>query len=412
MLTVKRVERLIAEGKKGKFADERGLYLQVQTATNVSWIFRYKLDGKRRDMGLGRVDDVTLEAAREKARKARNQKWEGLCPLTEQRKTLQANKLMRAKDKTFKEVADDYFNFHKGKWNAKWQLNFARNMTKYAYPTLGHLSVAHIDTGLVLDCIKPIWLSKTTTADSVRRRIKDILDYATTHGLRSGLNPARWDGHLKHSLPAVNELKADAHHAALPYVEAPAFMAALRAEEGISARALEFAVLTCCRTNEVIGARWEEINFETKTWTVPKARMQKGGGRLSDHKVPLSARAMAILQSLPRLHDYVFPSDKKADAPVSKRAMARQLRAMGYDEQTATVHGFRSCFKDWASETTAFANEVSEMVLAHKIDSKVEAAYRRGDLFIKRAKLMEAWATYCTAPAVRATVTPIRSKVA
>ena len=228
-------------------------------------------------MGLGSINTYDLDEARELARKARQQLKENIDPLTARMAQTQAAKLAAAKDNTFKECAEDYFNFHKDKWTSgKWQKNFTTTMNLYVYPKVGHLSVASIDTGLVLECIKPIWKTKTHTADHVRRRIADILQWATVHNLRSGENPARWAGHLKHSLPSVDEIAETSHHAALPFAEAPAFMAKLRGTEGIAARALELTVLCALRTKEVIGARWDEIDFATKTWTVPKARMKFG----------------------------------------------------------------------------------------------------------------------------------------
>jgi integrase len=283
---------------------------------------------------------------------------------------------------------------HAGKWKtAKGLDDFTASLDTYVFPTCGDVPVALIDTALVMQCIEPIWRSKPPTASRLRGRIEDILHWSTVQGFRTGENPARWEKHLEHLLPAVSQIKKNNHHAALAYGAMPEFMAALRAIEGIPARALELTVLCATRTNETLGAKWDEVNIDEKVWTVPAARM-KGAHA---HRIPLSDRAVEILQHLPRMNEFIFPAVQNADhgQHLSSKGMVRLLQRMGYENQQATVHGFRSTFRDWAAETTAFPNHVVEMALAHKIKSKVEAAYRRGDLFIKRRVLMMAWADYC-----------------
>ena len=270
-----------------------------------------------------------------------------------------------------------------------------RDACAFAYPVIGALPVQTVDTSLVLKVLEAIWREKPETASRVRQRIENILDFAKVRGYRDGENPARWRGHLDHLLPARSRVRAVEHHAALPYAELPALVACLQEREAVSARALEFLILTAARTGEVIGARWTEIDLLDKTWTVPKGRMKAH----REHRVPLSPRALAILKTMQpaRQNDagdaYVFPA-AKARMPLSNLAMIMLLRRMNRVE--LTVHGFRATFKTWASERTSFQNEIVEAALAHVIGDKVEQAYRRGDLFEKRGRLMQQWATFCT----------------
>ena len=271
-------------------------------------------------------------------------------------------------------------------------------MPPTSIPTIGALPVQAVDTGLVLKVLEPIWTTKPETASRVRGRLESILDFAKVRGYRDGENPARWRGHLDKLLPARSKVREVEHHAALPYAELPAFLASLREQEGIAARALEFLILTAARTGEVIGARWSEIDLLDKTWTVPAARMKAH----REHRVPLSAPALAILDEMQRLATakprcFVFPGGK-AGKPLSNMAFLMLLRRMGRGDLTA--HGFRATFKTWASERTSTQNEIVEASLAHTIGDKVEQAYRRGDLFEKRRRLMQQWAMFCaTAPA-------------
>lgn len=391
-LTVKRVERLT---KPGRYGDGRGLYLQVTTSGVRSWILRYERGGsngnkgRERWMGLGPLHTVGLAEARERALKARQQLLDGIDPLEARHAELAARALDAAKALSFEEAAKQYFAQHAKKWkNAKHRAQFMSTLEMYVFPKIGKVSVGAIDTGLVLKAIEPIWESKTETANRVRGRIESVLDWATVRNLRSGDNPARWRGHLSEVLPARTQIAKPQHHPALSFSELPEFVAALREREGVAARALEFTILTAARTGEAIGARWEEINLREKIWTVPAGRIK--GGR--EHRVPLSERAMEILRALPReaKNPFVFIGPRKGG--LSNMAMATVLTRMGRDN--ITVHGFRSTFRDWAAEQTNYPNHVVEMALAHVIGDKVEAAYRRGDLFEKRQRLMAEWARY------------------
>jgi integrase len=264
--------------------------------------------------------------------------------------------------------------------------------------------VQAIDTALVTKALEPIWFKKPETAGRVRGRIESILDWATARGYRKRENPARWRGHLENLLPRRSKVRRVEHHAALPYGEIGTFIAELRQQNGISARALEFTILTAARTGEVIGARWDELNIAERLWTIPAARMKAG----REHRVPLSEAAIAILEELQALRsgDFVFSGNRSGGLPISDMAMAMTLRRMG--RGSLTVHGFRSSFRDWAAERTNFPREVAEMALAHTVSDRVEAAYRRGDLFEKRRQLLAAWARYCTTPITNAEVVALR----
>ncbi len=396
-LTVKRIEKL---KEPGRYGDGHGLYLQVMSATNRSWLLRFERGGRERWLGLGPLHTINLDEARERARKARQQLLDGVDPIEHRKAARATQALAEAKAVTFKEAARQYFDAHERKWkNAKHRAQFLSTLEAYAYPIIGRLPVAAIDTGLVLKVIEPIWNEKTETASRVRGRIESVLDWATVRGYRTGDNPARWKGHLGEVLPARGQIQKTNHHAALPYTEIGGFVAALRQREGVAARALEFTILTAARTNEVIGALWDEIDFAAKVWTVPAGRMKAS----KEHRVPLSDRALEILRDLPREtgNAFVFIGPRKGGG-LSNMAMAAVLGRM--DCTDITVHGFRSTFRDWAAERTNYPNHVVEMALAHTVGDKVEAAYRRGDLFDKRRRLMAEWAKYCgTKPAHAAT---------
>ena len=335
------------------------------------------LKGKRHEIGLGALHTVSLAEAREKARALRQMLIDGLDPLTERRKRRQELIAERAKAVTFKQVAQAYLDLHLVSFrNAKHRYQWRATLQTYIHPKIGHMAVADIGPADVLRCIEPIWNTKRETASRVRQRIERILDYAATRQYRSGDNAA---AHVTESLPKGGNGRN--HLAALAYAELPVFMAELRARDSISARALEFTILTAARTGETIGAAWDEFDLKTKTWVIDAARMKAG----RPHKVPLCDRAVEILRGLPRHGSKPFP--------LSNMGMLELLRGM---RPGHTVHGFRSTFMDWAHERSAFPKVVIDMALAHTIGDKVEAAYRRGDLFEKRRKLMEAWAKYCT----------------
>jgi integrase len=403
-LTVKRISKLVEPGRY-RDGGERGLYLQVLSPTNRSWLLRFERGGRERWMGLGPLDDFTLTEARERARQARQQLHDGIDPIDARKAKRAQQALEAAKAITFAEATQRYFDHHEAKWrNAKHRAQFLNTLKQYAFPVLGKLSVAGIDESLVLKVIEPIWKNKTETASRVRGRIESVLDWATVRKYREGENPARWKGHLAHQLPARGQIARVQHHKALPFASMPDFMVQLVEREGMAARALEFLILSAARTGEVISARWEEVDLPEKMWTIPASRMKAH----REHRVPLSDRAVAILQALPRETEFLFPGVRRG-VPISNMAMAQVLKRMERDD--ITVHGFRSTFRDWAAERTTYPNHVVEMALAHVIGDKVEAAYRRGDLLSKRARLMEDWARYCATPQRNATVTPIRARV-
>jgi integrase len=304
---------------------------------------------------------------------------------------------------SFDQCRDAYLAAHRAGWrNAKHAAQWTNTLDAYVTPVFGRLSVGAIDTALVTKALEPIWSAKTETASRVRGRIEAILDWAKARGYRGGENPARWRGHLDSLLPARSKVRRVEHHAALPFTEIGAFMAQLREQSTIAARALEFTILTAARTGEVLGARWDEIDIDTAVWTVPQDRMK--GGR--EHRVPLSAAALAVIEQMHsrRENDYVFPGDRRDR--LSDKGMDMLLRRMG---RAVTVHGFRSSFRDWAAECTHFAREVAEAALAHAVGDKVEAAYRRGDLFAKRQRLMSEWAGYCDKTPASGTVIPLHA---
>jgi integrase len=380
--------------RPGLNADGAGLYLQVRGANARSWLYRFMLHGKAREMGLGSYPEVTLEEARTKAEDCRRLRQEGRDPI-EARKAAQADaKLEDAKTVTFSECARLYIAAHAAGWrNAKHGAQWASTLKTYAEPTIGALPVQAVDTGHVLGILEPIWTTKTETASRVRGRIEAILDWAKVRGFRGGDNPARWRGHLDKLLPRRSKVKKVKHHPALHVDEIPAFMAKLRKLDTTAARALEFVILTAARSSEALGAQADEIAAHDKIWTVPENRI-KGE---KEHRVPLSARAIEV----PRLVDrdkeakFVFPGLRRGK-PLSDAALRALLVRIGHD--AITIHGFRSTFRDWAAERTNFSREVAEMALSHVVADKTEAAYRRGDLFEKRRKLMDAWAGYCASP--------------
>jgi len=381
--------------------DGGGLYFRVSRTGSKSWVFRFQLDGKRRDMGLGPYPDISLAEARVKAAAHRRQRHDGIDPLDAKVAQRAAQRLAAAKGRTFREVAEEYIGRNEAAWrNAKHRQQWRNTLATYVYPTLGELPVAAIDTGLVVQVLDPIWTQKPETASRVRGRIEAVLDAATVRGFRQGPNPAQWKGNLAHILPSRARVRKVVHHAALPFNEIPEFFAALRSRPGMAARALDFAVLAAARTSEVLGALWGEVDLAGKVWTVPADRMKSG----REHRVPLSDGALDVLEEVrplallqdgePNPAAPVFPGRRRA-LPMSNMTMLMLLRRMKRNDLTA--HGFRSTFSDWAAERTAYPREVVEMALAHAVENKVEAAYRRGDLFEKRRKLMEAWANFCEA---------------
>jgi len=372
-----------------------GLALQVNERGARSWVLRVQVGDKRRDMGLGGFPDVSLAGAREAARAARAKVRDGIDPVANSRALRSAMKADQAQAKTFKFCALAYIDTHEAGWrNAKHAQQWRNTLDTYAYPLIGELLVRDIGLPHVLAVLEPIWTKKTETASRLRGRLESILDWATTRGYRAGLNPARWKGHLDTVLPAAGTVANAGHHSALPVGEIGAFMKTLRSQAGMSAQALEFTILTAARSGEVRGARWTEIDLDAATWTVPGERMKAG----KEHRVPLSDVALAVLNALPHADRNALVFASPRGGMLSDMSLTAVLRRMKVD---AVPHGFRSSFRDWCAERTNYPREVAEMALAHAIGDKVEAAYRRGDLFEKRRRLMKDWAAFCANPEIR-----------
>ena len=365
--------RQVATAKEGYHADGGGLYLQVTAAGTRSWVLRYQLAGKRREMGLGPVALVSLQDARQAAIRHRQTILQGIDPLAA-RRAAQA-----VIDMTWGACADAYIDAHRHGWKNGAQAD-QWTQSLEAYGPARESMVAAIDTVAVMACLQPIWTIKTETATRVRGRIERILDWARVSGYRDGENPARWRGHLDKLLPRPSKVAKTKHHEAMPYLEVPAFLIELEGRRAHAAKALRFTILAAARTAETTGAPWSEFDLDAALWTIPAARMKAG----VEHVVPLVPELVELLRALPR---------NKPPFALSENAMLYLLqKRMG---KSCTVHGFRSSFRDWAAETTAFPGEVVEMALAHAIRDKTEAAYRRGALLEKRRRLMEAWADYC-----------------
>ena len=394
--------------KPGYYGDGGGLWLQVSPSGSKSWIFRFTLSKKQREMGLGAVHTVTLPEARARAKEYRLILLEGKDPLDTRKASKLVEALERAKMMTFDQCAAAYIAAHRSGWkNAKHASQWENTLETYASPIIGKMPVALVDTALVVKVLSPIWQTKTETATRLRGRIESILDWATVSKYRQGDNPARWRGHLDNLLADPSRSKRTAHHPALPWQEVGAFMAALRGQDGIAAKAVEFAILTACRSGEIRLATWAEFDLDAALWVIPAERMKAK----REHRVPLSAAALALLETMPRMGDLVFPGAKPGK-PLSDMSLTAVLRRMKRSD--ITVHGFRSSFRDWCAESVAnsFPREVCEHALAHSLPDKVEAAYRRGDLIEKRIMLMQAWADYCGKVPEAASVTPIRGAVA
>ena len=398
----------VKNAKPGRHADGGGLHLLVKESGARSWVYRFMLNGKSRDLGLGPAgpDGISLADARDARDALRLKVKAGIDPLEERQReaaaAFAAAQAAQVAGITFKAVAETYIGANEGSWrNDKHRQQWKNTLATYVYPVIGELPVAEVGTAHVLQILEPIWKAKAETASRVRGRMETILDAAKARGYREGENPARWRGHIAQILPVRSRLTRG-HHKALPYDAIPAFVGALHQREAVAALALEFTILTAARTGEVIGGKWGEVDLEKAIWTIPASRMKAG----KEHRVPLSPRAVEILKSTQGLRkEWLFPATKGGS--MSGMAMSMLLRRMKVD---VTVHGFRSGFRDWSAECTGYAHEVAEMALAHTIENKVERAYRRGDLFDKRRRLMDDWATYCASiPAASANVTPIRN---
>ena len=369
--------------KPGVYGDGAGLYIRVTETGTKHWIHRFSLHGKAHWMGLGPYPEITLTEARLKNMEARRTRLAGVNPINARNAAI-----AKAQSLTFQECADQYIASHRSSWKGlKHFVKWTNSIAAYCGPVIGKLPVNEIDVGLIMRVLDPIWTTKMSTARNIRSRIESILDWATVRGYREGNNPARWKGNLDHLLPKSSRAKGTKHHAALGYTQMGDLMGELRQQDGISAKALEYAILTACRSGEVRLATWGEVNLKNRVWIIPAERMKVG----KEHRVPLSDDAMAILNQMDQSTTFIFPG--RSGRLLSDMSLTKVLRRMGHID--TTVHGFRSTFRDWAAESTAYPQHVAEMALAHTIGDKVEAAYRRGDLFTKRTRMMEDWARFC-----------------
>jgi integrase len=399
MLTVKKIAKCT---EPGRYHDANGLYLGIGRTGARSWLLRFQKNGRERWMGLGPTHAFSLDEARGRARAARQLLADGVDPIEAKRAEQTRQTLEAAKNKTFADVALEYFAAHEHTWtNRKHRAQFTSTLRDYA-SSLNNLPVSAIDEPMILAVLRPIWGTKNPTARKLRHKIAAVLDFATAAKYRKGDNPAKWEDHLEHLLADPEKIKPVVHHPALPFTEISKFMAELRKVDGIAARALEFTVLTAARAGEARGATWNEIDLKTKTWTIPAERMKMS----KEHRVPLCNRAIEILTALPHEGDAVFIG-ARAGGAMGVNAMFLVAKGLRPD---VTVHGFRSTFSTWAHETTAFAGAVIELSLAHTVGNAVERAYRRGDLFDQRRQLMTAWADYCDRPQQQGAdnITPIR----
>lgn len=395
-----------AQKTPGYYPDGGGLYLQVGATVSKSWLFIYMINRKEREMGLGSALDVSLSDARLKRDDFRKLLREGLDPIEARRNAELEKALATARSLTFRDCANSYIEAHRADWrNEKHCAQWTNTLETYCGDVFGALPVQAIDTRLVLKVLESVWSKKPETASRVRSRIERVLDWAKVRGYRQGENPALWRGHLDKLLPRLEKRKRVKHHPALPFADLPDFMKTLRTQAGIAARALELLILTATRTGEAVNACWSEFDLAGAIWTIPVDRMKAH----REHRIPLSARAVAILRELEkaRVGDYVFPG--KPGRPLSNMALLALLARMDRDD--ITVHGFRSTFRDWTSESTGYQREVCEMALAHVISDQTEAAYRRGDLFDKRRRLMLEWEKFCATTA-RGNVLPLKRKQA
>jgi integrase len=406
-LTSRRVNT--AKPKAGRPAlvigDGGGLWLQVTRGEGDhlrrSWTFRYEINGRRREMGLGPLHTNGLAEARAKAKTLRQQLVDGIDPLEAREAERRARLAAQMRAVTFQDCAEQYLDLHADGWGADHHHQWRASLRTYVYPLIGKLAVADIDTAAVMKIVGPIWKSRPTTAGRVRARVESILDFAAANNYRGNDNPAR---HVTAALPKKSKIAPIQHFAAEPWEQMPLFMQELRQLQSTAARCLEFLILTATRSGEAIGAQRDEI--KDGVWTIPGSRTKTG----ETHRVPLSKRAIEILNTLPRTGPFVFGGGKPLQETALRRTVLAKLRP-GASRLTSavTTHGMRAAFKTWAGERTNFASETIEVALAHKLGSKTEQAYEKGDKFEKRARLMQAWADYLAKPAAAGgVVTPIR----
>lgn len=381
--------------------DGGNLYLVVGKTGSKKWVFRYSYGGRPRAKGLGGYPETSLAEARAQAAEARAQLKAGVDPLDSPDLTESAPSVP-----TFTQAAARFIRGRKRSWsNPKHRRQWVSTMKTYARPVIGSKPVDSITTSDVLAILEPIWHARTETAKRVQGRVENILDFASAHGWRDPLNPARWRGHLDKILPAAAKVKRQQtggvtrHHPAIDYRDLPAFYRELVATEGLSALALRWLILTATRTQETLKAAWSEIDLEAGVWSIPGERMKAR----QPHRVPLTDAMRAILSQLPRVdgETWLFPSTHKGK-PLSSMALLMQMRRMGYGLKgargDAVPHGMRATFKTWSGEVSTAPREIVEAALAHALESKVEQAYQRGDLLAKRRRLMDAWSDWCTRP--------------
>lgn len=380
-LTAKKVEA----AKAGRHGDGEGLWLVVSPSDAKRWVYRFTISGKVSEVGLGAYPAISLESARRQAAKYREQHKSGINPVAAKRR----KKIEEAEKPTFGAISDDILEAKRPEWRNQKHADQWKWSLEVACAQLRPKPVDEIEVSDVLAVLKPLWLEKPETATRLRQRIEAVLNAAKAKGFREGENPAMWRGHLEHLLPKRPKLSRD-HHAAMDYRDVPDFIKRLRDEDYIASKALEFCIITAGRSGEIFGARWSEIDMTSKVWVIPAQRMKAG----REHRVPLSTRAIEILEALSsgKIGEFVFPSPR-GDKPLSHVSMQKVLSRLGV--VGSTVHGFRSSFRDWAGHETAFPREICEQALAHRLGDAAELAYKRGDFLEKRRLLMEAWATHC-----------------
>jgi integrase len=388
-LTAVEIRRLVSASKQGVFAVGviSGLYLQIRGIASTSWILRKTIGSKRREIGLGAYPAIGLKEAREKARSFIEQIAQGIDPILERRAQKAAIIASQAKTVTFEQLAQEFINKKSLEFKTSKQTQKLTTMLKsYAYPIIGSMVVSDIERAHVVKLLEPIWLIKNETARRTRTYVEQVLNLAIAKGIRTGENPARWKGNLDLSLAAPNKIARVEHYASLPYQELPEFMAKLRHQDRPGAKALELLILTAGRSGEVRNAVWAEFDLPNKVWTVPAERMKAG----KVHRVPLCADAIALLEALQRSNEYVFPNSTSG-RPITDNTISMVPKRIGHK---VTAHGFRSTFKDWCSEHTSYADEVSELALAHVGSDSTRAAYARSELLDKRRRLMDEWALF------------------
>ncbi|MFP3344375.1 integrase arm-type DNA-binding domain-containing protein [Halomonas sp. SIMBA_159] len=393
-LTTKGVQKLVRESNPGMTNDGDGLYLKIGKGGGASWIYRFRWNSKLRDMGLGSYVDIPLSEARDLASEQRKLVKQGIDPLSAREQKADTE----ARPVTFTHCAARYIQSHRRSWrNAKHARQWVSTLKTYVRPVIGNLPVEDVTTQDILKILTPIWTAKNETAKRVQGRIENVLDFAAANEYRDPVNPARWRGHLDKLLAKPSRIQKVNHHPAMPYDEVATFVSSIQAYNSVSSKALQFLILTTTRTSEVLNAEWHEIDIGKATWQIPAARMKAN----REHRVPLSKQAMELLKGLPRVkgNSFIFPG-MKAGRPLSNMSLLQFMRGLGYgpngERGNYVPHGFRSSFRDWTGEVTSYPRDVAEMALAHTIENKVEAAYRRGDLFEKRRAMMQDWGDFIT----------------